>query len=296
MKRDQAIQLASQGYEELELALKQGRSAALERYLSVMARFPTYSFHNSLLIYVQCPAATRVAGYRKWQSFGRQVKQGEQGIAIFAPMVYRRKHEADQHDGDTPLERYVAGFRVVHVFDVSQTDGDPLPEFAEVSGEPGSWLARLEEVAKCRGIALQYVRSLGGATGGCSAGRISIVEDLPPAEKFLTLVHELAHAALHSGQRRPATTEQVRETEAEAVGFVVSRAIGLECTTHSADYIRLYRGNVETLTESMQAIQRVSADLIRELQQNQPLGGTSLMHPPKNTVSSPRVAPPEMAA
>jgi len=266
MKRDEAIKLASKGFEELEEALKQGRSEILERYLAVMARFHDYSFHNCLMILFQCPGATRVAGFRKWQDFGRHVRKGEKGIAIFAPMIHRQKDERQESDQDNLEVHAVQGFRVVHVFDVSQTEGDPLPEFAQVTGHPGEWLTRLAHVASSRGIQIEYVDSLGGANGCSSGGTISVLDSLPPGEKFLTLVHELAHEELHRGNRRAGTTKKVRETEAEAVGFVVARAVGIECTVHSADYIQLYRGDAESLRESMHLVQKTAADLIEALQ------------------------------
>jgi antirestriction protein ArdC len=271
MRRDDALKLATKGYEELAKALAEGRSETLTRYLAVMGRFHNYSFRNCMMIAMQQPDATQVAGYRKWEQLGRQVKKGEKGIGIFAPLVYRKKEDGASNgnkakdDGKNGAEKTLQGFRVVHVFDVSQTDGKALPEFAQVNGDPGKWLARLESVVRTKGIELEYVDSLGGAQGVSTGGKVQIVESLDAAEKFITLVHEASHELLHRGSRRNETTKKVRETEAEAVGFVVAQAIGLDAVRHAADYIDLYRGNTDTLSESMEFIQKTATDLIEAL-------------------------------
>ena len=271
MKRDDALKLATKGYEELTATLAEGRSETLRRYLAVMGRFHNYSFRNCLMIAMQRPEATHVAGYRKWEQLGRHVKKGETGIGIFAPLVYRKKDggasggNETKDDGNDSAEKTLKGFRVVHVFDISQTEGEALPEFAQVDGDPGKWLTRLERVVRAKGIELEYVDSLGGAQGMSTGGKVAIVESMGAAEKFLTLVHEAAHELLHRGTRRNETTAKVRETEAEAVGFVVSQAIGLDAVRHAADYIGLYRGDAETLCESMDFIQKTATDLIEAL-------------------------------
>src|SRR5690348_9342487 len=99
--------------------------------LSLAGRFHRYSANNALLINLQCPDATRVAGYQAWQRLGRQVRKGEKGIAILAPVVYRRR-PVDATDPDA-LVGVLAGFRVAFVFDISQTEGDPLPEIPVVA-------------------------------------------------------------------------------------------------------------------------------------------------------------------
>ena len=262
MKRDDATRVVDDGIAELNEALASGRSETLEQYLAVMSRFHRYSFGNVMLILSQREDATRVAGYRKWMELGRHVRQGEKGIGILAPCRYKK--EADD-DGDNSEAQEIRGFRVVHVFDISQTDGEPLVEFAAVTGHPGQALFQLEEVARRRNIAVEYVANLGGALGMSSGGTVSILDSLEPAERFMVLCHEVSHEALHQGARKHETTKTVRETEAEAIAFVVSRAIGLGCTTHSADYIQLYRGTAETLAESLHFIQRTAAALIEEL-------------------------------
>ena len=270
MKRDEAMELAKNGFEELSQALAQGKSDVLTKYLDVMARFHNYSFRNTLMILMQRPDATRVAGFRQWEKLGRHVKKGEKGIGIYAPMVYCNKDESknggcDDKSDDAKPGKTLRGFRIVHVFDVEQTEGEPLPEFSTVDGEPGDWLSKLEAVVRDAGIELEYAENLGGAKGRSEGGKILVLAHLPASEKFCVLAHEHGHELLHKGDRRKETSKKVRETEAEAVGFVVARAVGLDARSHASDYIQLYQGDTETLEESMHFIQQASAQIIEAL-------------------------------
>jgi hypothetical protein len=263
MKFDVATKLAEQGIDQLAEALGQGRSDTLEAYLSVLAKFHRYSFQNSMLIALQCPNASHVAGFNAWKKLGRQVVKGAKGIAILAPCVYRSKDD-EASDGDK--KAVVKGFKVVHVFDVSQTEGDELPQFAAIDGDPGELIGRLELVIGQHDIALSYDFIPSGALGVSEAESIVIRPDLSPAERFAVLVHEFAHGLLHKGERRQDTTKTVRETEAEAVSFVVCQAIGLDCSTRSADYIQLYRGTTETLAESLEYIQKTATHILASIE------------------------------
>jgi len=270
MKREEATKLAERGLAELNSALQQGASDTLTRYLDVLARFHHYSFGNVMLIASQKPDATRVAGFHTWKSVGRWVKKGEQGIAILAPMVGRRRRDATEsptvEDGDGKV-RQVYGFRVVHVFDVSQTEGAELPEFAGIDGDPGKRLRRLEGIVGDYGITLEYDIPGCGALGVSRDGTIVVRPDMPPAETFAVLAHELAHELLHQQTgRKQEVSRTVRETEAEAVAYVVCQAMGLETTTRSSDYIQLYQGDVATLSESLDLIQKTAASVIEQLQ------------------------------
>ena len=263
MKQDDAKQLAEQGLRQLNEALRQGKSEALERYLTVMARFHKYSFHNSLMIALQNAQASLVAGFRKWHQLGRHVRKGEKGIAIFAPITCRRKTQNDE-DGEVAVAT-LRGFRIVHVFDISQTEGDDLPQFSQALGDPGQYIAQLESLIRHQGIALQYDALPFGVKGESHEGRIVIQADLLPAEHLAILAHELGHELLHKGARRHETTKTVRETEAEAVAFVVCRACGVDTSTRSADYIQLYRGDTDTLAESLAFIQKTAAHILAHL-------------------------------
>jgi antirestriction protein ArdC len=263
MKLEAATKLADQGIEDLATALAAGQSETLTKYLGVIAKFHNYSMQNCMMIACQRPDATHVAGFHAWLKLGRHVIKGETGIAILAPVVYRGK----ELDDDTQERKSVVkGFRVVHVFDISQTDGEPLPEFATVSGRPGELIAQLELAIANADIALAYEPIAGAALGMSSDGAITIQTGLEPAETFAILVHEYSHEILHKGERRCDTTKQVRETEAEAVSFVVCQAFGMDSTTRSADYIQLYRGTTETLAESLDFIKQTAAQIITELQ------------------------------
>ncbi len=273
MKRDEAMKLATDGFQALSDSLAQGKSESLVTYLSAMAQFHNYSFRNSLLIFKQRETATRVAGFRQWQKLGRTVKKGEKGIGILAPLVYKQskddqpKKAAKAATDVKSSEKEIRGFRIVHVFDVAQTEGESLPEFTGIEGEPGQWLLWLKNIVSRAGIEVQYEDDLDGAEGLSRGGRISILSSLPPAESFYVLAHEYAHERLHKGTRRKETTQKVRETEADAVAFVVSKAIGLDCQNHASDYIQLYHGDVDTLQESMHFIQKTAADMIAALQE-----------------------------
>ena len=223
---------------------------------------------------MQRPEATRIAGFRAWQKMGRHVRKGEHGIRILAPIVRRRTSKnaeqtaaseiADEDQPAVTLKSPMA-YRAVHVFDVSQTDGDPLPEFARVSGDPGEYITRIRQQIADAGIQLDVDHIPGGAEGVSRGGAITIRPDLPLAEEFSVLVHELSHEMIHRGERRHETTKTIRETEAEAVAFTVCRAIGLETGTASSDYIQLYNGSRETLLESLQQVRECAARILDHL-------------------------------
>lgn len=263
MKAEQATKLATEATEKLAAALEAGQSGTLRAVLAAAARFHHYSLRNIMLIAAQQPDATRVAGFGAWRKLGRHVKKGEKGIVIVAPVPFRRDAEASADAGDNG-EGTGIRFKAVYVFDVSQTDGEPLPELSRVVGDPGEHGQRLKDLIATRGIVLDYVDDLGGADGQSSGGRITVRRGLSPAEEFSVLVHELAHESLHHGEdERPPKT--VRETEAEAVAFVVSEGVGLHAGTAAADYIQLYRGDVGTLTASLERIRAVAASVLDAL-------------------------------
>jgi len=159
------------------------------------------------------------------------------------------------------------GFKTAHVFDVSQTEGKELPDFATVTGDPGDRLTHLQEGIRRHGIHLRFSNDLGQALGLSLGGTIAVREDLPEAKRFSVLVHEFAHELLHKGENR--RTKTVRETEAEAVAYVVCTAVGLEPSTASSDYIHLYDGTKETLTQSLHAIREAASAILWELRMQQ---------------------------
>ncbi|MGC1784474.1 MAG: ArdC family protein [Acidobacteriaceae bacterium] len=248
--------------------LEAGHSEALTHYLTAMSRFHNYSFGNVLEIARQMPTATRVAGFWAWKNLGRSVKAGQKGIRILAPIVgVRRKKDAEaEKDITKQNERVLVGFRNAYVFDVSQTDGVDLPTMHEVSGDPGENLDRLAAFVRSRGIQLVYNPNIAPALGMSYGGRIAILPGQTKAEEFSTLIHETAHELLHKAERRTATTKTVRETEAEAVAFVVGKAVGLVTGSASADYIQLYHGNASLLAESLEVIQQTASVILAALE------------------------------
>jgi len=269
-RREQARQLTDRALEQLAEALEQGKSECLRRYLRAMGRFHRYSFGNVLLIAIARPEATHVAGFQTWKKLGRHVCKGEKGIMILAPIVSRRRREgrseARRQAEEEDDEDYgpVVAFKAAHVFDISQTDGKALPEFAAVSGDPAEHTERLREFALGLGIQLRHQYIPGGAQGASAGGTILLRPGLEPAEEFSTLVHEVAHELLHQGDGRP-ESRTVRETEAETVAFVVCEAVGLQANGAAADYIQLYQGDSKTLAESLERIQRTASMLIEEV-------------------------------
>jgi N-terminal domain of anti-restriction factor ArdC len=257
MTADALKKITTDALDTLAALLDEGRSDQLTALLKTMARFHKYSWHNVCLIASQCPTATRVAGFQTWRTMGRFVRKGEKGIAIMAPIIGRREAESE---GDNA--RTVRGFRAAYVFDVDQTDGDPLPTPIEASGDPGARTALLKTAILEQGIALEYVDELGGALGTSSGGCIRLLNGLSPAMEFTTLVHEHAHELLHRADDRPASRD-TRELEAEAVAFVVGGAVGLNTSDASRDYILLYRGDREALSGSLDRIQRAASVILK---------------------------------
>ena len=264
-------ELASNALATLATALDAGNSAALTAFLSVTARFHKYSWTNCLLIAMQRPNATHVAGFRAWLGLGRHVRKGEKGIAILAPIIGKRTAETqDQQQDDNSstdkAARRVVGFRSAHVFDVTQTDGQDLPEFATVKGDPQQHLENLKALVVSHNITLDHDDSIAPAKGVSRGGRITLLPNLPAPEEFSTLVHELTHEKLHRTDRRADTRKTIRETEAEAVAFVVCHAIGLDTNAAAADYIKLYNGDRATLSASLQFIQSTAAEILAGLE------------------------------
>ena len=249
-------------------ALESGHSEVLSSYLKAMAKFHYYSFGNILLIATQRPSATKVAGLRTWNEVGRRVRRGEKGIMILAPLIGKDKKRSNEVRGEQQAEanaepdRRLLGFRAVYVFDVTQTEGKELPEPTTIKGDVGDKLERLASFTEEQRIKLEYSDSIAPARGMSYVGLIRLLPGMEPAEEFSTLVHELAHEMIHKAERRTLITKTVKETEAEAVAFIVSHAIGLETGTASSDYIQLYHGDAKLLVESLEVVQRTAAIIL----------------------------------
>ena len=262
MKSEQIKELTQRATEQLVAALNAGHSEALTGYLKAIGRFHHYSLHNVLLIASQKPDASYVAGFRTWNQLGRFVKKGEKGILILAPIV-RRKQENDEERDEASTS--VAGFRAAYVFDVTQTDGQELPQIESVHGDPSEYRERLRVFANLQGISVEYSPEIAPARGTSSGGRITLLPGQSPAEEFSTLAHELAHELLHRGDRRGSTSRRIRETEAEAAAFVVCHAIGLETGSAACDYIQLWNGDAQLLSESLAHVRQAASQMLTAL-------------------------------
>ena len=146
MKVEQAKQIASNAIEQLRQALEAGHSERLKEYLAAMARFRRYSWGNVMLIASQKPNATPVAGFHAWHKLGRFVKKGEKGILILAPII--RKKAENNGETESDESSVAVGFRAAYVFDISQTDGQPLPEIGSVNGDPREYRERLAKIRR----------------------------------------------------------------------------------------------------------------------------------------------------
>jgi antirestriction protein ArdC len=270
MTTEQAKSLSEDALTQLMATLERGHSDTLKSYLRMMSRFHRYSWANALLIHSQQPNATHVAGFHAWLKLGRFVRRGEKGIVILAPIVGRKRSDGELEEDERTR---VFGFRAAHVFDVSQTDGEALPEFAVAKGEPGEYTDRLKAFIKDLGIRLEYSDEISPAKGMSSGGKITLRPSLEPAEMLSVLVHECAHEMLHRGERRTQTTHTIRESEAEAVAYVVCSAIGLDMTTASSDYILLHAGDRATLTESLALIQQTAQTILQNIDSRRSLAG-----------------------
>lgn len=259
-----AQQLVRENVQFLIQQLEAGKSEALTAFLDAMVHFPNYSFGNVLAIARQRPSATRVAGMYTWNQLGRFVNKGEKGIAILAPVISRR--QAQNTDAEDASKSALLGFRKVYVWSEDQTHGLPLPEMEKVTGEAGTYLDRLREYVTAQGITLEFDEGIAPALGAAFGTTTRLLPGQTKAEEFTTLVHELAHLMLKHCERRTEITKTVRETEAEAIAFVVGKSIGLKTSTASADYINLYHGNAALLTESLELVQQNAAVILAAIQ------------------------------
>lgn len=215
-------------------------SAGWQRWMTIASRFHRYSLNNQLLILAQRPDATCVAGYRAWQRLGRQVKRGERAIAIFAPTTRR----IPQEDSDEP-KRVVVGFRVAGVFDITQTEGEPLPELAlpDVGIPDDGLLDRLIDLAGTAGHPVQLVDTADPGVRGWftpATGQICLVSTYSRASQTRTLLHELAHARDPLlAQHDRAESELVAESSAYIIG---TGRFGLDMEDASALYVASWSG------------------------------------------------------
>jgi len=260
MKNNKANKLIENALNSLTESLENGQSDELKKYLQTMSRFHQYSLRNVMLIALQKPSATHVAGFHTWKKLDRFVKKGENGIVIIAPLVYKK--ETVENNDNSPNVTEINGFKAVYVFDISQTDGDELPEFARVQGDPSHYQEILGNFISANGITLEYSDTL-HADGCSTGGKITIRSGLSQAQDFSVKVHELAHEFLHHTGEKLSKTQ--KETEAEAVAYVVCQSVGLDTNTAFSDYIQLYKGDKEMLIRSILRIKDISGRILAGL-------------------------------
>jgi antirestriction protein ArdC len=239
--------------------------AAFRAYLDVQAKLHTYSLNNVLLILHQRPTASRVAGYKAWQKLGRQVRKGEKGIKVFVPYRFSRKEEQD--DGIETTTHGVGGFGLGTVFDISQTDGDPLPEppsVAELTGETetGWALSRLlTAFLESQGITARYVYDLGPARGTWNPTTriVTVAAGMSAEQTAKTLAHETAHAI--AGHCGTVTDRQDGESVAECAAYLVLAHFGIDTGAYSFGYVAawardlaIFKRNISAARETANAI------------------------------------------
>ena len=242
-----------------------------KRMLEVASKFHRYSFNNHLMIFLQRPDATVVAGFNRWKSLGRSVKKGEKGIAIFAPCRYKTKVETDA--GEEQTVQQIRGFRIVHVFDISQTEGEELPDLDAVrpklldaDAPEGIWDALVRQ-ADAAGF--EVIRNQRGSENGyCdfSSKEIAVRPDVAPAQAIKTLIHELGHALLHSDETP--LSKEVAEVEVESVAYIVCDAIGLDSGEYSFAYVaRWASGDVEMIKETGQRVVECARSVLTAIEE-----------------------------
>jgi hypothetical protein len=238
ISRDDVLTRLAEGIRQLT------SSEAWTARLQMQSRFYRYSFGNTLLIGLQRPDATQVAGFHRWKSLGRSVRRGARGIAILAPVV-RRARVADQDADDVAIVAAApSAFRVVHVFDVVDTEGRELPAVPchPLRGDaPAALVERLAAVGESRGFTVAMDAMVDSRANGDTAfgdRRIRVRDTLAPTQRVKTLAHELGHALLHEG----ADDRALAELEAESVAFVVCDAVGIDAGDYSFGYITTWVG------------------------------------------------------
>ena len=251
------------------------------QYLDVQSRFYSYSPNNVMLIQLQNPYATRVAGYKTWQALDHQVMAQESALRILAPMRYKSD---DVREGEDVSE--IRGFKLVPVFDISQTEGPNLPNVVnKLEGlAPEGVFDRLAEFANSIGFRVERPESLeSGANGDTthSSGLIRVVSANSEAQQAKTLAHEIGHALLHDPQS--ATTKDLtrglKELEAESTAYVICTALGMDTSDYSFGYVVGWTGSAPDAIEGIKAstgrIQKAATAVLRTFEVEEPVAETT---------------------
>ena len=266
-------------YEKLTKGVENLLQGQLGNFLKFQAKFRRYSFSNVLLIYMQKPDATRVAGLRTWNSLGRRIKKGEKGIAIFAPMIKKGKEEGDKDTIEISEEDLnkpdksdrLFGFKAVYVFDVSQTEGDPLPDLPErgativMSGDPMKLFNYFLSVSPVP-VSYKSKDEMGRCLGYYSRKENNIVltEGLTDVDSATTLRHEIAHyLAIQSEEHSSSNSDRPKaEVIAEGAAYIASCHFGLDSSPESFSYVALWGKDIQKILAWGNAVQRTAEKLI----------------------------------
>ncbi len=204
-------------------------------HLALSSHFWAYSFGNQLLIASQCPAATMVTGLRSWNKLGRSVNGGSKSIRILAPRIINKEVKKN---GVTEKQQFLAGFRAVPVFDISQTNGKDLPVLAHklVGAAPAGVYEKVADYLASNGFPVSREEVPGEANGYAMAGKIVVDSGLSDAQALKTLLHEAGHAMLgHCGNNDKGT--DLKELEAETTSYICCKALGLDPDPYSFGYL-----------------------------------------------------------
>ena len=260
-------------------------------YLRTMAKFHNYSFNNTLLIAMQRPDATLVAGFNAWKNkFNRYVKKGEKGIQIIAPAPIKEVEEREKIDKDTGLavlnengepemervEYVIPRFRLTTVFDISQTDGEPIPslEVNELTARVKDYTLLKEAIEQVSPVPIRFGEIEGNAKGYYSHvdKEICVRADMGESQTIKTMIHEVAHAMLHDSdqmkQRGEEKDQLTKETEAESIAFTVCSALGIDTSDYSFPYVASWASGKELkeLKDSMDTIRLTAVDFLEKLE------------------------------
>ena len=278
--------------DKLESGIKElFSSEKFKSYLNTMSKFHNYSFNNTLLIAMQKPDATLVAGFNAWKNnFGRNVNKGEKGIQIFAPAPYKIKKEEIKRDPDTDLpildkdgkpiveevERVIPNFKVVSVFDVSQTNGKELPTLGvdELSGNVTDYEKFFEALKEVSPVPIKLAEIDGSAKGFFNQEdkTITIKEGMSEAQTVKTAIHEIAHAMLHDKDLKKADLEKPKdrateEVEAESIAYTVCQHFGVDTSDYSFSYVASWGSgkDLPELKSSLETIRSTASELITQI-------------------------------
>ena len=269
-KLKEVNEIVKNGFEKLVGEVKEGHTENYLEYLTFASRFHKYSHFNQMLIFSQKPDATLVAGYRTWQEMGHQVKAGEKGVKIMAPIFVKNVQE-NELGQLTSLQKLV-GFRVVSVFDSSQLT-EPAKAFWDFrknipdDAEDKYQLVKRAVMSDAIGIVEEPMPR--GKRGEATEDVIYLREEMDSVDRTNVLIHEWGHEILHFGPARSLVEEQfpkpVQECQAESVSYVVSHFLGIE-NQFSRDYLLHYGNTAETLIKNMDVIQKTSHYMIQKIE------------------------------